>query len=178
MGFNHSVRFILMPSSSNNSGRLLLMGSSAYNTKELHPRVRERLDNAMDLGMEIIVGEAKGASREFQDYLAYRCYRKVTVGHARSIRYNAGNWNTRKYGDNLKERELNMIKDCNTAIIIWVNQSSVIAENLERLKRYGKPTLIHEIDAEKGIDKIGELDLRRVYSRYIVGKRFSKKPIV
>ena len=71
-----------------------------------------------------------------------------------------------------------MIKDCNTAIIIWVNQSSVIAENLERLKRYGKPTLIHEIDAEKGIDKIGELDLWRVYSRYIVGKRFSKKPIV
>jgi hypothetical protein len=165
-----------MLSSSNESGRLLLMGSSAYNTRELHSKVKERLDDAIDLDMEIVVGEAKGASRAFQDYLAFRNYKKVTVGHARSIRYNAGNWNTRKYGDNLKERELNMIKDCATAIIIWVNQSSVIAENLENLKRYGKPTLLHEVDTEKGIERIGELDPRRIYSRYMISKQFYKKP--
>ena len=95
------------------------MGSSAYNLKELHPRVRERLDNAMDLGMSIIVGEARGASRAFQDYLAAKGYQDTVVGHARSIRYNAGGWETRKYGDDLKERERNMIEDCDTAIIIW-----------------------------------------------------------
>jgi hypothetical protein len=156
-------------------GRLLLMGSSAYKAQELHPRVRERLDNAMDLGMTVIVGEAKGASRVFQDYLASKGYQNVVVGHARSIRYNTGGWETRKYGDNLKEREKRMIEDSDTAIIIWVNQSSVIAENLEMLKRQGKPTLLHEADTETGAERIGDLDPNRIYSRYYTSAGFYRK---
>lgn len=151
------------------------MGSSAYGAERLHPRVRERLDNAMGLGMTVIVGEAKGASRAFQDYLASSGCQKVIVGHARSIRYNAGGWETRKYGDNLKERERNMIEDCDTAIIIWVNQSSVIAENLEKLKRHGKPTLLHEVDTEKGTERVGDLDPTRIYSRYYASARYYRK---
>jgi hypothetical protein len=156
-------------------GRLLLMGSSAYRAEELHPRVRERLDNAIDLGMTIIVGEAKGASRAFQDYLASKSYGNVVVGHARSIRYNAGGWETRKYGDDLKERERAMIDDCDTAIIIWVNRSSVIAENLEKLKRKGKPTLLHEVDTETGAEIVGDLNPNRVYSRFYASARFYRK---
>ena len=103
------------------------MGSSTYKAQELHPRVRKRLGNAIALAMTIILGEAKGASRAFQDYLASKGYRNVVVGHARNIRYNAGGWETLKYGDDLKEREKLMIEDSDTAIIIWFNRSSVIA---------------------------------------------------
>jgi hypothetical protein len=156
-------------------GRLLLMGSSAYKAQELHPRVRERLDNAIALDMTIIVGEAKGASRAFQDYLASKSYRNVVVGHARSIRYNAGGWETHKYGDDLKEREKRMIEDSDTAIIIWVNSSSVIAENLERLKRQLKPTLLHEVDTETGAERIGDIDPNRIYSRYYASTGFYRK---
>jgi hypothetical protein len=156
------------------AGRVLLMGSSAYQAQELHPRVRERLGNAIDLGMTIIVGEAKGASRAFQDYLASSGYRNVVVGHARSIRYNAGGWETRKYGDDLKEREKQMIEDCDTAIIIWVNRSNVIAENLEKLKRQGKPTLLHEVDTERGTERVGNLDPNRIYSRFYASARYRR----
>jgi hypothetical protein len=164
-----------MGESPSETGRLLLMGSSAYRAEQLHPRVRERLDNAMDLGMTVIVGEAKGASRAFQDYLASKSYQNVVVGHAKSIRYNAGGWETRQYGLDLKERERRMIEDCDTAIIIWVNMSSVIAANLERLKRQGKTTLLHEVDTETGAERVGDLDLHRIYSRYHASARFYRK---
>ncbi|MHA2129935.1 MAG: hypothetical protein ACW99L_08185, partial [Promethearchaeota archaeon] len=95
--------------------KLLLMGSSSYKAEELPLEVRERLDEAMDKRVTIIVAEAHGSCRLFQDYLASNKYRDVVVGHARSLRYNAGDWNDVKYGDNLKEREKNMIKDCDFA---------------------------------------------------------------
>jgi hypothetical protein len=148
------------------SGRLLLMGSSAFKADELPAVVRERIDEAMAQGMTIIVGEARGACRRFQDYLSSKGYRDVNVGHARSIRYNAGDWRTVQYGDDLKERERRMIEDCDSAVIIWVNQSSVIAENLERLKRLGKRTFIYEYSTKDGSESYGELDPARSYSRY------------
>jgi len=58
-----------------------------------------------------------------------------------------------------------MIEDCDSAVIIWVNQSSVIAENLERLKRLGKPTFVYEYSTKDGSERSGELDPSRSYSR-------------
>ena len=142
------------------------MGSSAFKAEELPAVVRERIDEVMAQGMTIIVGEAREACRRFQDYLRSKGYMDVVVGHARSIRYNAGDWRTVKYGDDLKERERRMIEDCDSAIIIWVNQSSVIAENLERLKRLGKSTFVYEYSTKDGIERFGELDPSRSYSRY------------
>jgi hypothetical protein len=50
------------------SKRLLLMGSSAFNS-ELPAEVKVRIDYAMDGECKIIVGEAPGACRLYQDYL-------------------------------------------------------------------------------------------------------------
>jgi hypothetical protein len=147
-------------------GRLLLMGSSAFNAEELPTVVRERIDEAMARNMTMVVGEARGACRRYQDYLSSKSYMDVIVGHARSIRYNAGDWRTVQYGDDLKEREKAMIEECDSAIIIWVNESSVIAENLERLKRLGKPTFVYEYSTRDGSERFGELDPTRSYSRY------------
>jgi hypothetical protein len=147
-------------------GRLLLMGSSAFNAEELPAVVRERIDEAMTRNMTMVVGEARGACRRYQDYLNSKGYMDVIVGHARSISYNAGDWRTVRYGDDLKERERGMIEDCDSAIIIWVNESSVIAENLERLKRLGKPTFVYEYSTRDGSERFGELDPSRSYSRH------------
>jgi len=144
--------------------RSLLMGSSAFNASELPPEVRERIDKAIDCGMTIIVGEARGASRLFQDYLKCKGYRNVIVGHAKSLRYSAGNWKTVQYGQNLKERERRMISDCDSAIIIWMDRSSVTAENLELLKRLNKPTYLYEYSSKSSLARAGELDPNRTYS--------------
>lgn len=146
--------------------KLLLMGSSAFRAKELPAEVKERIDGAIRLGKTIVVGEAFGACRLFQDYLKAKGYRHVVVGHAVKLRYNVGNWKDIQYGRDLKEREKRMIEDCDSAIVIWVNNSGVIAENLERLKRLGKPTYLYEYSSGRGFVKAGELDPNRTYDPY------------
>ena len=157
------------------SKKLLLMGSSAFKAGELPVEVKERIDLAIDRGMKIIVGEAHGASRLFQDYLKEKRYRNVVVGHAIRLRYNAGNWKDVQYGKNLKERERKMIEDCDSAVVIWMNNSGVIAENLELLKRLKKPTFLYEYSSKTDEAKTGELDPRRIYDPFYYMKEHSKK---
>jgi hypothetical protein len=156
--------------------KLLLMGSSTFKAGELPVEVKERIDEAIERGVTIIVGEAYGACRAFQDYLRDKGYKNVVVGHALKLRYNVGNWKDVQYGQNLKERERKMIEDCDSAIVIWVNSSGVIAENLELLKKLGKPTFLYECSSETGKIKAGELDPTRVYDPfYYVKEYYSKK---
>jgi len=124
--------------------KLLLMGSSAFGARELPAEVREEIDGAMARNMTVVVSEAHGTCRAFQDYLQSKGYGNVIVGHAKSLRYNAGDWKARQYGQNLVERERNMIEDYDSAIVIWANKSGAIAENLEQLKRLGKPAFLYE----------------------------------
>jgi hypothetical protein len=155
--------------------KLLLMGSSAFKAKELPAEVKTRIDEAITRGMTVIVGEAFGACRLFQDYLASKGYRNVVVGHAVKLRYNAGNWKDLQYGKDLKERERRMIEDCDSAIIMWMNNSGVIAENLELLKRLGKPTFLYEYSSKTGKAKAGELDPERNYDPYYFVKEHYRK---
>lgn len=148
------------------SKRLLLMGSSAFNS-ELPAEVKARIDYAMAGKRKIIVGEAPGACRLYQDYLKLEGYRNVIVGHAVRSRYNAGNWKHLKYGKDMKERERNMIEDCDSAIAFWMDNSSVISENLELLKRLKKPTYLYEYSSETSFARGGELDPIRTYDAFI-----------
>ncbi|MCW4038450.1 MAG: hypothetical protein NWF13_06920 [Candidatus Bathyarchaeota archaeon] len=138
--------------------KLLLMGSSAFKAKQLPSEVRERIDKAIACKMTIVVASL--------DYLKSKGYRKVVVGHAIRLRYNAGNWKDKQYGKNLKERERRMIEECDKAIVIWLNNSSVIANNLEILKRLGKPTFLYEYSTETGTAKARQLDSKRNYNPY------------
>ncbi|MFX1280419.1 MAG: hypothetical protein ACFFA3_13505 [Promethearchaeota archaeon] len=141
--------------------KLLLMGSSGYNAKVLPSRIKERLDDAMRKDVTIIVAEARGSCRLFQDYLASKNYKNVIVGNARTLRYNAGGWRDVKYGDRLKERERNMMADCDFALVIWQNNSGVIAENLKYLKKQGKPAFLYEYDDSTRIAHEGVVDTER-----------------
>ncbi|MFX1457107.1 MAG: hypothetical protein ACFFDB_17155 [Promethearchaeota archaeon] len=142
------------------------MGSSSYKAEALPPEIREILDVAIEKEITIIVAEAYGACRLFQDYLVSKDYKNVIVGHARSLRYNAGGWKDFKYGDTLKEREKSMIEDCDFAIVVWQDSSSVIAENLEYLKQLNKPTFLYEYNSSDGVTSSGKLDPTRIYRKY------------
>jgi len=155
--------------------KLLLMGSSAFKARELPIEVKERIDDALERGMTIIVGEAPGANRLYQDYLKAKDYRNVVVGHAVRLRYNAGNWKTVQYGRDLKERERKMIEHCDSAVVIWMNNSGVIAENLELLKRLGKPTYLYEYSSETNQVRAGELDPKRTYDPFDYMKEYYRK---
>jgi hypothetical protein len=154
---------------------LLLMGSKAFGKRKLPLVISKKIDQAMTRKMTVIVGEAPGANRAFQDYLASCNYQKVIVGHAKSIRYNAGNWKTKKFGDKVRERENKMILTCDSAIIIWTDKSGVIAENLELLKRLGKSTFLYEYSNETQTGKASWLDPNRVYDPYFFWKEYMRR---
>ncbi len=102
-------------------------------------------------------------------------YRNVVVGHAVRLRYNAGKWKDVQYGKDLKERERKMIEDCDYAIVIWMNHSGVIAENLELLKRLQKSTFLYECSSETDEVKAGELDSKRTYDPFCYMKEHYRK---
>lgn len=154
---------------------MLLMGSKAFRARRLPAQVAKKVDEAIGRKMKIIVGEVPGSCKLFQDYLQSKKYKNVVVGHAKSIRYNASNWKTKQYGTNVPEREHNMIKECDSAIIIWQDSSGVIAENLEILKRANKPTFVYEYDSKIGKGKAGWLDEKRLYDKYWYWKENMKK---
>lgn len=75
----------------------------------------------------------------------------------------------------MKERERRMIEDCDSAVIIWINNSGVIAENLELLKRLGKPTFIYEYSTITHSVEAGWLDPNRTYDPYYHMKEYYRK---
>ena len=157
------------------SKKLLLMGSSAFKARELPVEVKKRIDQAIERRVTIIVGEASGANRLYQDYLKSKGYRNVIVGHAVRLRYNVGSWKDVKYGRDLKEREKKMIEDCDSAVVIWMNNSGVIANNLEILKRLGKPTFLYECSSETDEVEAGELDPNRIYNPFYYMKEHCRR---
>jgi hypothetical protein len=151
------------------------MGSKAFRAKRLPLALSRKLNEAISRNMKIIVGEVPGPCRLFQDHLKRKNYNRVVVGHAKNIRYNAGKWKTKQYGTSVTEREGNMIDECDSAIIIWQDNSGVIAENLEILKRLGKPTFLYEYYTKTLQSKVGWLDPDRVYDPYYNWKEYMRK---
>jgi hypothetical protein len=151
------------------------MGSKFYTAEKLPDELQEKVNLAIKKKMTIIVGEAPGACRLFQDYLNGKNYKKVIVGHAKSIRYNVGNWQTKQYGFDVVEREQNMIDECDSAIIIWTDKSGVIAENLELLKRLGKTVFLYEYTTKTKKGVADWLDPTRVFDAYYDWKNLQRK---
>jgi hypothetical protein len=75
-----------------------------------------------------------------------------------------------QYGKNLREREKRMIEDCDSAVVIWMNKSRVIAENLELLKRLGKPTFLYECSDKTDEVSAGGLDPNVSMARIAIQK--------
>jgi hypothetical protein len=144
--------------------RLLLMGSKAFRERQLPPEIAFKIDEAISRNMTILVAEALGACRLFQDYLHSKGYRNVIVCHAKSMRYNVGNWKTVQYGTDLKARERGMIEDCDSAVVIWADSSGVIAGNLELLKNLDKPTFLYEYSTRTGAAEACWLDPKNLRS--------------
>ena len=123
-------------------GTLLLLASTAFKGRTLPNEIAEVLDEAMSREMHVLVGEAPGCWC-YHDYLYKTRYDLVTVGYMRNVRYNAGNWPVQIFGSHLEEKELRMIEECDSAIVIWMNNSGVIGRNIQLLKRELKPVYLY-----------------------------------
>lgn len=133
----------------------------------LNPVIRERLDDLMHRGCVIFIGDANGADKVVQDYLAKQGYRDVVVYCMSRCRNNVGGWPTKKIESASKTKDfayyaakdLAMAKDAKCGVMLWDGASKGTLNNIQNLIGSGKKVLVY-LSASGAFTKLnGQADL-------------------
>lgn len=118
----------------------------------LNAAVRERLDNIVNQGLTVLIGDAHGADKAVQKYLAAREYENVVVfcmeGRCRN---NVGHWATRAVpaASPRRDFEYYATKDRKAAeeasygFMLWDGKSRGSLSNVVNLLKEGKTVLVY-----------------------------------
>ena len=119
---------------------------------QLPSEVRSRLDAMIERGFQILVGDANGADKAVQRYLADKSYPNVLVHCVRDqCRNNVGNWPTREVAAprgakgfeyySLKDRA--MAEAAEYGLMLWDGKSKGTVNNVVNLSRDHKPVVVY-----------------------------------
>lgn len=133
--------------------RTIFIGGSRDITR-LPPELQHRLDTVINQGHRVILGDANGADKAVQKYLADRHYRNVTLFCSGDRpRNNLGHWSIRnieapgKTKDYLffaaKDRE--MAREADFGLMIWDGKSPGTLLNLVRLSKEDKIAVLYHL---------------------------------
>ena len=128
---------------------VFVAGSRALS--KLNAQVKERLDNILRKESTVLVGDANGADKAVQRYLAERAYRHVVVYCMEVCRNNVGNWPIRSHSADpavkrdrhyygIKDRA--MAKDASCGFMLWDGTSKGTLTNVINLLDYNKKVLL------------------------------------
>jgi probable addiction module antidote protein len=117
----------------------------------LSAQVQDRLNNVIQSGAQVIVGDANGADKAVQSFLSQRVYPHVVVfctGH--ECRNNIGHWETRhveapknaKGFDFYAAKDRVMAKEANYGLMIWDGKSPGTILNILRLLNAGRKAVL------------------------------------
>jgi len=118
----------------------------------LNDMVRSRIGNMIDQGFRILVGDANGADKALQAYLANSRYENVTVFCAGGVcRNNAGGWNVRnvEVDPKLKGRNFYTQKDkamageADYGFVLWDGKSAGSINNIFELLKGRKSVVVY-----------------------------------
>ena len=180
--------------------------SGSRKISRLNDLIRERLDNIISKRINIIVGDASGADKAMQSYLAEKDYKNVTVYCAGDhCRNNVGTWTTRfvNVDSNLKGRDFYAQKDKEMAwiadigFVLWDGKSAGSVANILELVKGEKKVVVYysperqfcnlrsveDIDAllkkcePKAFDSISRKVKLKRYLREIRGERQTEMPL-
>lgn len=119
----------------------------------LNELLRERLDRIMAQGHDVLVGDANGADRVVQQYLADHHYLNVTVYCTGTrCRNNVGDWPTMAIAPPaglhggfdfhaVKDRE--MAANATHGLMLWDGESRGTFVNIKNLVRANKPVVVY-----------------------------------
>ena len=119
---------------------------------KLNPQVRERLDNIMKQNLLVLVGDANGADKAVQRYLAESEYKNVVVYCMESCRNNLGAWPTRNHRAAINTprdrhyyglKDLAMSQDADCGLMLWDGVSKGTLTNVFSLLNAGKKLLLY-----------------------------------
>ncbi|MGQ0736826.1 MAG: hypothetical protein ACT4QD_24635 [Acidobacteriota bacterium] len=117
----------------------------------LPAQVRSRLDTMIAMGFQILAGDANGADKAVQRYLADRSYPNVLVHCMKDhCRNNVGNWPTREVAAprgakgfeyySLKDRA--MAETAEYGLMLWDGKSKGTVSNVVNLPSDHKPVVV------------------------------------
>lgn len=129
---------------------VFVAGSRALS--KLNAQVRARLDNIVKQNLTVLVGDANGADKAVQRYLAERGYQHVVVYCMDVCRNNIGNWATHAHPTESGIRhdrqyygikDLAMAKDASCGFMIWDGTSKGTLTNVVNLLKIRKKVLLY-----------------------------------
>lgn len=129
---------------------VFVAGSRALS--KLNAQVKTRLDNILKQNLTVLVGDANGADKAVQRYLAERGYQQVVVYCMDVCRNNVGNWPSRAHTaqSGLRHdrqyygiKDLAMARDANCGFMIWDGASKGTLTNVVNLLGMNKKVLLY-----------------------------------
>jgi len=143
---------------------VFLSGSRRIN--HLNGEILTRLGNIVEKGFRVVVGDANGADKALQEYLADMNYSNVIVFcSGQSCRNNVGNWSVKRIrvDSGHKGREFYMQKDREMAgeadygFVLWDGKSPGSISNVVELLKRNKKALVY-LFPEKRFFVVASLD--------------------
>lgn len=129
---------------------VFLSGSRKIN--RLNDVIRGRIQNILDQGFHVVVGDANGADKAMQSYLADKGYANVAVYCAGgSCRNNVGSWSTEKIDVDPKlkgrafytQKDKAMAAQADFGLVLWDGKSEGSINNVLELLRNGKKAVVY-----------------------------------
>jgi hypothetical protein len=140
----------------------------------LPAEVKTRLDTMVEKGFQILVGDANGADKAVQSYLAEKGYPHVLV-HCmeRHCRNNVGHWPTREViaprgargFDFYSVKDRVMADAAQYGLMLWDGKSKGTINNVVNLSRDGKPVVVYIASKKQFITVKAFDDLRGVLAQ-------------
>ncbi len=145
--------------------KVFIGGSRAVS--KLNPEIRARLDDLMQRRCEILIGDANGADKAVQQYLAACRYPDVAVYCMEDCRNNAGSWPVRKVVPPGARKDFRyyaakdavMAQDAGCGLMLWDGKSKGTLQNLLNLLAAGKRTLVYFAPSQEFQVLAGQADL-------------------
>ncbi len=137
----------------------------------LNESMRSKLEELLDRGLWMFVGDANGADRAIQQYLADREYERVVVYAVTGmLRNNVGHWKVRSVDasrgargfDLYSVKDTQMANDASYGLMLWDGKSRGTLENVRNLLAQGKPVAVHLGPARRFVSLRSTEDLHKL----------------
>lgn len=118
----------------------------------LSKTVKERTDNIITDGHLLLLGDANGADKAMQTYLAEKNYRNVLVFCMGDVcRNNIGNWETRNVPSSRSKKDFNyystkdvlMVSEADYGFMLWDGKSKGTLNSILNLSELNKKVLVY-----------------------------------
>ena len=118
----------------------------------LNADVKHRIDAIIEKGFTVLVGDANGADKAVQRYLADKHYQHVIVHCMEgNCRNNVGNWSARQVPSppgargfayySIKDKA--MVDDADYALMLWDGESKGTLNSVINMVRQNKPAVVY-----------------------------------